>query len=1155
MRTIQTISDAVIRAALLISLLPILALGLTFDVDRIDDTVVDACTGAPNDCTLAGAFAAANSNPGPDTINIPAGIYTVQAGLEITDDVTVVGAGSGECDGSDTCIQASMVPPDFNGLATTSGIPTPATERVLDIENGDATISGVTLRHGNDEFGGGVRIEAGASLDISDCAIDTNAASDGGGGVANFGTLTMTGCQLTNNTAQFFGGGGIWNLGTAMVTSTQIIGPLPLLGALPGPVATTSAPGIPGPPIEDLEDAGFCGGIANFSDLTLVDSIVSGHFGFVGGGICSTPFPRETMTASVSGATEIPVDSILTLRNTNVSNNFAIFGGGIWNRAGSIFLLLITGFSDPTVGNAHLRLENESIVANNLAIAGGGIMNSRTIVEELLSSPCSIQLAQALGVSGGLASSGALGTATAPAAVSMSAIGNATAEVDRSAVVGNNALVGGGILNDQFFVPFSVIYLLDGLAESPAAATSGFPIPGLDSAKVNLLVQDSPIVLNNSPVGAGIASFLTTTNIIGSGVFDNDFFPIAFFFFGAAEAQTSAPGAPFLSTGGGLYTAFGPTSLIDSTVEGNTAAVGGGIASVGGPGGFFLPLNSLTSFLDFFFSFAPTQGTATGSLPLASTDPETELTIEGSTISGNEALADGGGLLNSAALTTALNSTFSGNEASQSGGGVANFDFGHVTLSHVTVTDNTAGASGNGANGASTSEIIIPISNGDGGGIFEDSGNQTIVLRSTIVAGNFDDDDGATPDCEVLSGTIESLGSNIIGEDNGCSGIFTELGDVVDVDAMLGPLTDNGGPTETHQPLDGSPAIDGVSGACEDAAGDEVTTDQRDITRPQGVACDIGSYETACGDGVIDEGTEQCDVGEFDPNDCCSDTCLFESVSYECRPAAGACDIAETCSAGDEPQCPSEDVVEPAGTECRASSGLCDPAELCEGGNACPIDIPFLDSDGDSVCDDLEPEDTEMDPTQVTIQPPGEDPIISATLAGGNCNRIVNFEFIQEIDLPVADEEGAYPDGLVDVSVCSDDDDDTDGDPCDGIPPCTNAQIKITFEASENDFGNGFVYRFFDPTTMEYMPLPNVDLMGNMATLNLTDGGIGDVSGAGPATGAATSGTGGDGIIRDIGGPATAALVVPAPAMSPFAMLLGGLGLLGIAAGALRRRR
>lgn len=61
---------------------------------------------------------------------------------------------------------------------------------------------------------------------------------------------------------------------------------------------------------------------------------------------------------------------------------------------------------------------------------------------------------------------------------------------------------------------------------------------------------------------------------------------------------------------------------------------------------------------------------------------------------------------------------------------------------------------------------------------------------------------------------------------------------------MLGPLANNGGPTPTHMPQSGSPAIDFVGGGCPPPA-----TDQRGAARPvdgdnnSTVWCDAGAVE------------------------------------------------------------------------------------------------------------------------------------------------------------------------------------------------------------------------------------------------------------------------------------------------------------------------
>ena len=153
---------------------------------------------------------------------------------------------------------------------------------------------------------------------------------------------------------------------------------------------------------------------------------------------------------------------------------------------------------------------------------------------------------------------------------------------------------------------------------------------------------------------------------------------------------------------------------------------------------------------------------------------------------------------------------------SGSGGGIWNAPYsdGVLTLTNSTVSGNEANQSGAG----------IYIYRGDRGGY-------TTVI-DTIVA----DNGTTTPNCNSALG---SLGYNLT-DDDSCG--FTAPGDLVVADAMLGPLADNGGPTETHALLPGSPAIDAGSPDCPPP-----DTDQRGVLRPQGEACDIGSVESLSG--------------------------------------------------------------------------------------------------------------------------------------------------------------------------------------------------------------------------------------------------------------------------------------------------------------------
>ena len=94
--------------------------------------------------------------------------------------------------------------------------------------------------------------------------------------------------------------------------------------------------------------------------------------------------------------------------------------------------------------------------------------------------------------------------------------------------------------------------------------------------------------------------------------------------------------------------------------------------------------------------------------------------------------------------------------------------------------------------------------------------------------------DNANEDCEVSSGpgiTHFSISGTNLDSDDTCL-----FGDSSTTDLLIGPLTDNGGPTATHALLDGSPAVDAASSTC-------IAIDQRGIARPIGRSCDVGAYE------------------------------------------------------------------------------------------------------------------------------------------------------------------------------------------------------------------------------------------------------------------------------------------------------------------------
>lgn len=175
-------------------------------------------------------------------------------------------------------------------------------------------------------------------------------------------------------------------------------------------------------------------------------------------------------------------------------------------------------------------------------------------------------------------------------------------------------------------------------------------------------------------------------------------------------------------------------------------------------------------------------------------------------MSNNTAVAEGGGVLNSGE-TVLNNTTLSGNTAA-AGGGLYSWINGTATLNHCTISDNTA-------------------TGGSGGGLGDD-GSGVTMLTNSIVAHS-----SADTDC-ALSGTLTDGGYNIV-EDGTCITAATSSAG----DPLIGVLQDNGGPTLTHAPLPGGPAVDAIP-----LINCTLDTDQRGVPRPQGSAlCDIGAVE------------------------------------------------------------------------------------------------------------------------------------------------------------------------------------------------------------------------------------------------------------------------------------------------------------------------
>ncbi len=201
------------------------------------------------------------------------------------------------------------------------------------------------------------------------------------------------------------------------------------------------------------------------------------------------------------------------------------------------------------------------------------------------------------------------------------------------------------------------------------------------------------------------------------------------------------------------------------------------------------------------------------------------VTITNSTVSGNRASNDGGGIyVDVDTIATITNSTVLGNIA-DNGGGI--YTKGRqLILTNSTVSGNIAGDDGGGVHVDSGTTLINSTMSGNhairnGGGIYVNRFRLLRLFSSAIANSSIED-------CSGLGIIIAD--SNSIIEDGSCGT------SAMAVDPMLGPLTDNGGPTQTHALMAGSPAINaGNNSSCP-------ATDQRGFTRTDG-ACDIGAFE------------------------------------------------------------------------------------------------------------------------------------------------------------------------------------------------------------------------------------------------------------------------------------------------------------------------
>jgi uncharacterized repeat protein (TIGR01451 family) len=241
--------------------------------------------------------------------------------------------------------------------------------------------------------------------------------------------------------------------------------------------------------------------------------------------------------------------------------------------------------------------------------------------------------------------------------------------------------------------------------------------------------------------------------------------------------------------------------------------------------------------------------------------PSQTVIISGLTITSGNSVNDGGGIVNSGTLglteCAVTNSSSTG-----SGGGVVNTAGATMTITGSTLTGNTAPVGAGVANGGGLTILNSTISANNGRGFTNSAGTATII--NSTISGNTEPGIEAVATVSIgnsivanaqnnspdVEGTFTSQGNNLIGDKGSSTGFANGVNsDQVGtggalVNPLLGSLANNGGPTQTHALLPGSPAINAGNNTL--ANNVTLTTDQRgaDFDRIANGTVDIGAFES-----------------------------------------------------------------------------------------------------------------------------------------------------------------------------------------------------------------------------------------------------------------------------------------------------------------------
>jgi predicted outer membrane repeat protein len=609
--------------------------------------------------------------------------------------------------------------------------------------------------------GGGIYFD-GAALALTDATFTDNSADLSGGAILSDTSLTINSSTFTGNNCTE-NGGAIYNIGTLTIDAT----------ASESSTFTNNTA---------FQNGGSIYDIGTETLLNCTFSQTDGGFSAAsGGGIYFDGAGPSSITDSTFSGLDAGGDPELSGQ-----------GGGIFVNGGILAL----------VGDVFTN--NQAIDTGSLAPAGGAIY---------INTPTSTTIAAAsnnqtlpfatinVASTAGFTSAGSL-LVTTSAGVQVVAYTGLTATSFTGCSGGTGTMTTGGSVTQD-----TNVTIVSSLASTVVTAAETLPKGTISVASTANFATSGTLELINS---AGAVQTITYTGK-------------------TATSFTGCSGGT-----GSIGVGYSVTSETDaSTFTGNEAEVGGAIAEAGGT----LTVGSPVTPISFAVTFTGNEATDAFSQATGATDVSTDdggaiavlggasALVQGATFTNNTALGTGGAIYTASAggIVTVKQSTFSGNIASN-GAALAN-GFS------ATVLDSTFTANGNiglvlgvpvtnnggalynldgGTLSLINDTIVANIANGSGGGVYNSTGGQ-LNMVNTIVAENTTTNNTA-PDVAASAATSPGTTSvaialnNLIGNSSGFS--FTSgSGNKLNVLPVLGPLQNNGGPTQTMAELTGSPTI------------------------------------------------------------------------------------------------------------------------------------------------------------------------------------------------------------------------------------------------------------------------------------------------------------------------------------------------------------